>query len=208
MKNIKIIVIIILTIYFRSKVQMLAYAAKPKTINPGDSFNDYPELLAQKEAEIAADIEAARVAFNRFLLSLFRNNRGKDIRKLIIMMVLYVKRFPHAWDEFNIFVVHATSYLNTNKVRLELITDDLDTLLDLINNVTTGWVFVYEKTTNPLTNLKSWRDRRDILRNEIVLIMNTIEDGIRQALLTPEDRIVLHLPAPNHTHTQIGRAHV
>src|ERR1035437_1984485 len=134
MKKIKIILTFFFAIYFRSKAQIQAAAARPKVINPAESVDYYPELVAQKAAEIEAEIIATNAVIRRKLLTFFKMNRGKDVRGLIILTIMYVKRFPIKWSDFNDFVVPATAYLDANKVRLQLIIADLDTLLALIND--------------------------------------------------------------------------
>ncbi len=134
-------------------------------------------------------------SLNELILMVLKRNRGKNHRHLIIVTIaLHNRVFPIKWDEFNTFATEATIYLNANRVRLGISVPNMGILSDLIDNVTTGWVFVYEKTTNSVARNKSWRDKRDVLRGQIVEIMNIIFGDIMESVYTSDDRIALRHP--------------
>ncbi len=134
-------------------------------------------------------------SLQELILMVLKQNRGKNHKLLIIATIaLHDRVFPVKWEDFNAFVTEATIYLNANKVRLGILLANMTILADLINNETTGWIFVYEKTTNSLTKNKPWRDKRDVLRGKIVAIMNIIFGDIMESVYTSDDRIALRHP--------------
>ena len=105
--------------------------------------------------------------------------------------------FPDQEAAFNTYLQAACPYLEANKTRLGISTDNSDAL----NTDFGSWNTKYRTATTAATRTKIAIQEKDAARGVIEGTMRTIFADIPQSVLTTTDRDTLNLPERDSTHT-------
>lgn len=114
-------------------------------------------------------------------------------------------KFPTTFTELNEYFGTAAPYIDANRSRLSVSTENNDALQLLHDDPATGngWLQVYPLTTNRATSTGALRDKRDNLRTAIVEKLREIYGDMPESVLTEDDRNSLRIFVRDTTPTEI-----
>jgi hypothetical protein len=110
------------------------------------------------------------------------------------------RRFPAKDIEFNGYIQEAEPYLNANKLRLLISADNITQLTNLKAN----WDSCYPESQNKTLRTTAIIIHKDESREALKDLLRAIYDDIPESVLTPEDRLTLHLNKRDTVPTRRG----
>ena len=113
--------------------------------------------------------------------------------------------FQQKLSQLNTYFLTAILYIDANRSRLSVSTENNDALQLLHDDPATGngWIQVYPLTTNRATSTGTLRDKRDNLRTAIVKKLREIYGDVPESVLTEDDRNSLRIFLRDTTPTEI-----